>query len=108
MDNLTARALCEEMAYIKGYTEAVEETMHKRQKERERKKRRQEQRIKRIVKVIYAAAGLAAGITVALVDSGDCTFLLWIIALEAVAAREAYMKAKRGKKHGNDRKNNKR
>ena len=108
MDNLTARALCEEVAYIKGYTEAVEETINKRRKERERKKRKHEQRAKRIANVIYAVGALAIGIAVAVADDGDCTFLAWVIMIEIFMLNDAFTKSKRGKKHGNERQTNKR
>lgn len=46
MDNLTVRALSEEMAYIKGYTDALGEINGKRRRKQEQQKKKSEHRAK--------------------------------------------------------------
>ena len=62
MDNLTVRALSEEMAYIKGYTDALGEINGKRRRKQEQQKKKSEHRAK-------VAAGIMCGTTL-LVLSG--------------------------------------
>lgn len=54
MDNLTVRALSEEMAYIKGYTDALGEINGKRRRKQEQQKKKSEHRAK-------VAAGIMCG-----------------------------------------------
>ena len=62
MDNLAVRALGEEMAYIKGYTDALEEINGKRRQKQAKQKKKSEHRAK-------VAAGIMCGATL-LVLSG--------------------------------------
>lgn len=77
MDNLTVRALSEEMAYIKGYTDALGEINGKRRRKQEQQKKKSEHRAK-------VAAGIMCGTTllvlsgiVGLIDK-DATFCVFV------------------------------
>lgn len=111
MDNLTVRALSEEMAYIKGYTDALEEINGKRRRKQEQQKKKSEHRTK-------VAAGIMCGTTL-LVLSGivgltdkDATFCVFVVMIETLIAwnicRDFIKRIRRSRKHGNERQGNKR
>lgn len=95
MDNLEARALCEEIAYMNGYADALEEIREERQKKQERKRAQKERNTKKRKAIISGLLMLAAGVVVTALDN-DATFLTFVIMIEVLAANEAHRK-KRGK-----------
>lgn len=95
MDNLEARALCEEMAYMSGYADALEEIREERQKKQECRRMQKEQSAKKHKEIISGLLMLAVGVAVTALDN-DSTFLIFVIMIEAFAANEAHRK-KRGK-----------
>lgn len=111
MDNLTVRALSEEMAYIKGYTDALGEINGKRRRKQEQQKKKSEHRAK-------VAAGIMCGTTllvlsgiVGLIDK-DATFCVFVVMIETPIAwnicRDFIKRIRRSRKHGNERQGNKR
>lgn len=111
MDNLAVRALGEEMAYIKGYTDALEEINGKRRQKQAQQKKKSERRAK-------VAAGIMCGATI-LVLSGiagvldkDCTFFVFVVMVEAIIVwdicKTYIRRIRRSRKHGNERPGNKR
>lgn len=111
MDNLTVRALSEEMAYIKGYTDALGEINGKRRRKQEQQKKKSEHRAK-------VAAGIMCGTTllvlsgiVGLIDK-DATFCVFVVMIETLISwnicRDFIKRIRRSRKHGNERQGNKR
>lgn len=111
MDNLTVRALSEEMAYMKGYADALAETNGKRRKKQEQQKKKSEHRAK-------VAAGIMCGTTllvlsgiVGLIDK-DATFCVFVVMIETLIAwnicRDFIKRIRRSRKNGNERQGNKR
>lgn len=111
MDNLTVRALSEEMAYMKGYADALAEANGKRRQKQAQQKKKSEYRAK-------AAAGIMCGTTI-FVSSGitwvidkDCTFFAFVAMVEAIIVwdicKTYIRRIRRSRKHGNERQGNKR
>lgn len=95
MDNLEARALCEEIAYMSGYADALEEIREERQKKQEYRRMQKERNTKKCKAIISGLLMLAAGVAVTALDNDD-TFLTFVIMIEAFVVNEAHRK-KRGK-----------
>ena len=97
MDNLEARALCEEIAYMRGYADALEEIREERQKKQECSRIQKERSAKKHKAIISGLLMLAAGVAVTTLDN-DSTFLIFVIMIETLVVNEAYSRRKkRGK-----------
>lgn len=111
MDNLTVRALSEEMAYMKGYADALAETNGKRRKKQEQQKKKSEHRER-------MAAGIMCGTTLLLLSGiaglidKDATFFSFVVMVEAIIVwdicKTYIRRMRRSRKHGNERQRNKR
>lgn len=111
MDNIAARELDEEMAYIKGYTDALEEIKEKRRKKQAQQKKKSERRAKAVTGIIYGAAMFALSGIAGVLDK-DCTFFTFVVMVEAIIVwdicRTYIKRSRRNRKHGNERQGNKR
>ena len=109
MNNLEARVLCEEIAYMNGYADALEEIREERQKKQECRRTQKERNAKKRKAIINGLLMLAIGVAATVLDN-DSTFLVFVIMIEAFAANEAYRKKKetgvRGLRNGNERQEN--
>ena len=109
MNNLEARVLCEEIAYMNGYADALEEIREERQKKQECRRVQKERNAKKCKAIINGLLMLGIGVAATVLDN-DCTFLAFVIMIEVFAVNEAYRKKKvtgaRGIRNGNERQGN--
>lgn len=111
MDNLAVRALGEEMAYIKGYTDALEEINGKRRQKQAKQKEKSEHRAKVAAGIMCGATLLVLSGIVGLIDK-DATFCAFVVMIETLIAwnicKTYIRRIRRSRKHGNERQGNKR
>lgn len=111
MDNLTVRALSEEMAYMKGYADALAEANGKRRKKQAQQKKKSERRAKVTAGIMCDTTLLLLSGIAGAIDK-DCTFFMFVVMIEVLIAWDickTYIKRiRRSRKHGNERQGNKR
>lgn len=111
MDNIVARKLDEEIAYINGYTDALEEIKEKRRKKQAQQKKKSERRAKAAAGIIYGTIIFVLSGIAGVLDK-DCTFFVFVAMIEGLIVWDickTYAKRiRRSRKHGNERQGNKR